>query len=239
MLLALGLEDPGKLLKLVAPPPPPPHLRQSQREYTPGEALRQPVFWVMYAIFVLVAAGGLMATAQLALIARDFRIPDVTLVLAGVALPVLTWALALDRVLNGLSRLCFGWVSDRIGREQTMAMAFSLEAMAIMALYELGDSPLGFVLLSGALFFAWGEIYSLFPSVCADTFGSKFCAANAGLLYTAKGVASLAVPLSSTLVRSTGDWHAVFLIACTMSVLAALLTWFVLRPMRYRLLDGP
>ncbi|MDZ5455932.1 oxalate/formate MFS antiporter [Azohydromonas lata] len=238
MLLALGLEDPNKLLKHVETPAPPPHLRQSQRDYTPAQTLRQPVFWVMYAIFVLVAAGGLMATAQLALIARDFKIHDVDLVLAGLALPVLTSALALDRVLNGLSRLVFGWVSDRLGREQSMVLAFSLEAVAILALYELGASPLGFILLSGALFFAWGEIYSLFPSVCADTFGSRFAAANAGLLYTAKGVASLAVPLSSTLVLATHDWHAVFLIACAMNVLAALLAWFVLRPMRHRLLDG-
>jgi OFA family oxalate/formate antiporter-like MFS transporter len=239
ILLGLGLEDPNKLLRHVDTPAAPPHLRQSQRDYTPGQALRQPVFWVMYAIFVLVAAGGLMATAQLTLIARDFKIHDVTLVLAGLALPVLTTALALDRVLNGLSRLCFGWVSDRLGREQAMVIAFTLEAAAILALYEFGASPLGFVLLSGALFFAWGEIYSLFPTVCADTFGSRFAAANAGLLYTAKGVASLAVPLSSTLVLATRDWHAVFLIACAMNVLAALLAWFVLRPMRHRLLDTP
>ena len=238
ILLALGLEDPNALLKQVETPPPPPHLRQSRRDYTPGEALRQPVFWVMYAIFVLVAAGGLMATAQLALIARDFKIHDLPVSIAGLALPALTFALALDRVLNGLSRLLFGWVSDRIGREQTMVIAFSLEAVAILALYEFGAHPLGFVLLTGALFLAWGEIYSLFPSTCADTFGSKYAAANAGLLYTAKGVAALAVPLSSTLVVMTRDWHAVFLIACAMNVLAALLAWFVLRPMRLRLLDG-
>ena len=235
--LALGLEDPNKLLKHISTPAPPEHLRQSRRNYTPGEVLCQPVFWTMYAIFVLVAAGGLMATAQLALIARDFKIHDVPVSIAGLVLPALTFALALDRVLNGLTRLVFGWVSDRIGREQTMVIAFSLEAVAILALYELGAHPLGFVLLSGALFFAWGEIYSLFPSTCADTFGSKYAAANAGLLYTAKGVASLAVPLSSALVSAWRDWHVVFLIAMAMNVLAALLAWFVLRPMRHRLLD--
>ncbi|WP_235971800.1 oxalate/formate MFS antiporter [Azohydromonas caseinilytica] len=238
MLMALGLEDPNKLLRQVETPPPPLHLRQSQRDYTPGETLRQPVFWVMYAIFVLTAAGGLMATAQLALIARDFKIDDLPVNIAGLVLPALTFALALDRVLNGLSRLFFGWVSDRIGREQTMVLAFSLEAVAILALYEFGGHPLGFVLLTGALFLAWGEIYSLFPSTCADTFGSKYAAANAGLLYTAKGVASLAVPLSSTLVLMTRDWHAVFLIACAMNGVGALLAWFVLRPMRQRLLEA-
>nr|WP_084150485.1 oxalate/formate MFS antiporter [Azohydromonas australica] len=237
--LALGLEDPNKLLKQIRIPPVPEHLGQSRRDYTPSEVLCQPTFWAMYAIFVLVAAGGLMATAQLALIARDFKIDDALVSIAGLVLPALTFALALDRVLNGLTRLVFGWVSDRIGREQTMVIAFSLEAAAILALYELGAHPLGFVLLSGALFFAWGEIYSLFPSICADTFGSRYAAANAGLLYTAKGVASLAVPLSSALVLALHDWHAVFLIAFGMNVLAVLLAWFVLRPMRQRLLELP
>lgn len=237
--LGLGLEDPNRLLKHIHPPPAPEQVRQSRRDYTPSEVLCQPTFWAMYAIFVLVAAGGLMATAQLALIARDFKIHDVPVNIAGLVLPALTFALALDRVLNGLTRLVFGWVSDRIGREQTMVIAFSLEAAAILALYELGAHPLGFVLLSGALFFAWGEIYSLFPSICADTFGSRYAAANAGLLYTAKGVASLAVPLSSALVLVLHDWHAVFLIAFGMNVLAVLLAWFVLRPMRQRLLELP
>jgi OFA family oxalate/formate antiporter-like MFS transporter len=158
--------------------------------------------------------------------------------IVGLVLPALTFALALDRVLNGLTRLLFGWVSDRIGREQTMVIAFSLEAAAILALVEFGSSPLGFVLLTGAVFFAWGEIYSLFPSTCADTFGSRYAAANAGLLYTAKGVAALAVPLSSVLVAATQDWHAVFVAASAMSALAALLAWCVLRPLRGRLLDN-
>jgi OFA family oxalate/formate antiporter-like MFS transporter len=239
MALALGLEDPNKLLKQIDTPAPPAHLPQSRRDYTPREMLREPVFWAMYAVFMLVAAGGLMATAQLALIARDFRIHDVPVALAGVVLPALTFALALDRVLNGATRLFFGWVSDRIGREQTMVIAFALEAVAILGLYEVGAHPLGFVLLTGALFFAWGEIYSLFPSTCADTFGSRYAAANAGLLYTAKGAAAVAVPLSSALVSATGGWHAVFLIACAMNVAAVLVSWFVLRPMRMRLLGRP
>jgi len=236
--LALGLEDPNKLLKHLDMPPPPSRLRQSERDYTPAETLRQPVFWVMYAMFVLVAAGGLVATAQLATMARDFKIHDVPLALGGLVLPALTFALALDRALNGVSRLFFGWVSDRIGREETMVIAFLLEAVAILSLYELGPHPVGFVLLTGALFFAWGEIYTLFPSTCADTFGSRYAAANAGLLYTAKGIAAVAVPLSSAVVAATRDWHAVFLAAGLMNLAAALLAWFVLRPMRLRLL-GP
>src|SRR5207237_5627168 len=189
-------------------------------------------FWVMYAMFVLVAAGGLMATAQLAPIAKDFKIMDVPVNIMGLVLPALTFALAIDRVLNGLTRPFFGWVSDNIGRELTMLIAFGLEAIGIFALYRYGQDPLHFVILSGLVFFAWGEIYSLFPSTCTDTFGARYATTNAGLLYTAKGTASLLVPLSSVLVSATGNWHAVFVVAALMNAAAALLAWFVLRPMR-------
>jgi OFA family oxalate/formate antiporter-like MFS transporter len=207
-------------------------VQQSRRDYTPSEVLRSPVFWVMYVMFVAVAAGGLMATAQLAPIAKDFKIGDVPVSIMGLALPALTFALAIDRVLNGLTRPFFGWVSDQIGREKTMFIAFALESVGILALYTFGHNPVAFVILTGLVFFAWGEIYSLFPSTCADTFGSKFAASNAGLLYTAKGTASLLVPLSSVLATATGSWHAVFIVASVMNGVAALMAWYVLRPMR-------
>jgi OFA family oxalate/formate antiporter-like MFS transporter len=208
------------------------NVQQSKRDYSPGQVLRQPVFWVMYLMFVMVAAGGLMATAQLGPIAKDFKIGDIPVDIMGLVLPALTFALAIDRVLNGLTRPFFGWVSDQIGREPTMFIAFALEAVGILALYTFGQHPVAFVILTGLVFFAWGEIYSLFPSTCADTFGSKFAASNAGLLYTAKGTASLLVPLSSVLATATGSWHAVFIVASVMNAIAALLAWFVLRPMR-------
>ena len=208
------------------------NVQQSKRDYSPGEVLRQPVFWVMYLMFVMVAAGGLMATAQLGPIAKDFKIGDVPVNIMGLMLPALTFALAIDRVLNGLTRPFFGWVSDQIGREPTMFIAFALEAVGILALYNFGQNPVAFVILTGLVFFAWGEIYSLFPSTCADTFGSKYAASNAGLLYTAKGTASLLVPLSSVLATATGSWHAVFIVASVMNAVAAILAWFVLRPMR-------
>ena len=208
------------------------HVQQTRRDYRPMEVLRRPVFWVMYFMFVMVAAGGLMATAQLAPIAKDFKIMDVPVSLIGITLPALTFALAIDRVLNGLTRPFFGWVSDNIGRESTMLIAFGLESVGILALYQYGSDPILFVILTGLVFFAWGEIYSLFPSTCADTFGSKYAAANAGLLYTAKGTASLLVPLSSMLTTMTGNWHAVFITASVMNAIAALMAWFVLRPMR-------
>ena len=211
-----------------------PNVPQTKRDYKPSEVLRSPVFYVMYIMFVMVAAGGLMATAQLAPIAKDFKIGDTPVNIMGLILPALTFALAIDRVLNGLTRPFFGWVSDKIGREPTMLFAFALESIGILLLYTFGQNPVAFVILTGMVFFAWGEIYSLFPSTCADTFGSKYAAANAGLLYTAKGTASLLVPLSSVLTAMTGNWHAVFIVASIMNMVAALMAWFVLRPMRRR-----
>lgn len=213
-------------------------VQQTKREYRPSEVLRKPVFWVMYAMFVMVAAGGLMATAQLGSIAKDFEIFDIDVNIMGLVLPALTFALAIDRVLNGLTRPFFGWVSDQIGREPTMFIAFAIEAVGILCLYQYGRDPVLFVILTGIVFFAWGEIYSLFPSTCADTFGTKYATANAGLLYTAKGTASLLVPLSSVIAASAG-WHAVFIIASALNATAALMAWFVLRPMRRKQMKLP
>ena len=207
-------------------------IQQARRDFRPLEMARYPVFWVMYLMFVLVAAGGLMATAQLAPIAKDFQIADIPVSILGLTLPALTFALSIDRVLNGITRPFFGWVSDNIGRELTMLIAFGFEALGIFALYVYGKDPLMFVLLSGLVFFAWGEIYSLFPSTCTDTFGARYATANAGLLYTAKGTASLLVPLANVLVSATGNWHAVFVVGALLNAAAALLAWFVLRPMR-------
>jgi OFA family oxalate/formate antiporter-like MFS transporter len=207
-------------------------LQQARRDFRPMEMVRYPVFWVMYVMFVLVGAGGLMATAQLAPIAKDFKIAEIPVSIIGLTLPALTFALSIDRVLNGLTRPFFGWVSDNIGRELTMLIAFGLEAIGIFALYRYGQDPLHFVLLSGLVFFAWGEIYSLFPSTCTDTFGARYATTNAGLLYTAKGTASLLVPLANVLTSATGNWHAVFVVAAIMNAVAALMAWFVLRPMR-------
>ncbi|HZQ72349.1 MAG TPA: oxalate/formate MFS antiporter [Burkholderiales bacterium] len=212
-------------------------VKQTRRQFRPMEVLKEPVFWVMYAMFVLVGAGGLMATAQLAPIAKDFKIADVPVSLVGITLPALTFALAIDRILNGVTRPFFGWVSDHIGRENTMLIAFALEAVGILALALYGATPVVFVVLTGLVFFAWGEIYSLFPSTSADTFGTEYATANAGMLYTAKGTASLLVPLSSVLVAATGSWHAVFVVAAVMNALAALMAWLVLKPMRSRFLS--
>src|ERR1700756_2797640 len=207
-------------------------LQQSARDYTPWEVLRSPIFWVLYAMFVLVAAGGLMATAQLAPIATDFQVAKIPVSLLGLTLPALTFALSIDRVLNGVTRPFFGWVSDNIGRENTMFIAFGLEAIGIWALGLLGHDPVLFVVLSGVVFFAWGEIYSLFPSTCTDVYGVKYATTNAGLLYTAKGTAALLVPLANVLAAASGGWRVVFLVAAVMNAVAAIAALAVLKPLR-------
>jgi OFA family oxalate/formate antiporter-like MFS transporter len=210
---------------------------QSRRDYTWPEMIRTPVFWLLYAMFVMMAAGGLMATAQLAPIAKDFKIGDIPVSILGLTLPALTFALSIDRVLNGLTRPFFGWVSDHIGRENTMFIAFGIEAIGIVLLAKFGQDPLWFVVLTGLVFFGWGEIYSLFPSTVGDSYGSKFAATNAGLLYTAKGTASLLVPLTSAVTLATGSWHMVFYIAAAMNAVAAVLALVALKPMRQRMAE--
>ncbi|WP_373377068.1 oxalate/formate MFS antiporter [Cupriavidus nantongensis] len=199
---------------------------------SPREVLKSPIFWVMYAMFVMMAAGGLMATAQLGPIAKDFGLHEAPISILGLTLPALTFALTIDRVLNGLTRPFFGWISDHIGRERTMFFAFAVEAVGILLLSKYGHHPVAFVILTGVVFFAWGEIYSLFPATCGDTFGPKFAATNAGLLYTAKGTAALLVPFSSVITAATGSWHAVFMVAAGMAALTAAMALFVLKPMR-------
>lgn len=203
-----------------------------KHQATPGEMVKSPIFWLMYLMFVLMGAGGLMATAQLAPIAKDFQVADAPVSLVGLTLPALTFALALDRVLNGITRPFFGWLSDHIGRENTMFIAFGLEGVGILALARYGSDPVSFVILSGLVFFAWGEIYSLFPATVTDTFGARYATTNTGLMYTAKGTAALLVPLGNVLMAATGTWLAVFVIGASMNILAAVLALFVLKPMR-------
>jgi OFA family oxalate/formate antiporter-like MFS transporter len=204
------------------------------RDYTPLEMLRSGAFWVMFVMFVLTAAGGLIATAQLTPIATDFGISESPVSMMGITLLALPFALSMNRVLNGVSRPFFGWVSDHVGREYTMLLAFTLEGAAILLLAQFGRHPMAFVLLTALVFFAYGEIYSLFPAICADAYGRRFASANAGLLYVAKGVSSLLVPLSSLIAVSAAGWRGVFVAAAIMNFVAALLAILVLKPLRTR-----
>ncbi|WP_342359955.1 OFA family MFS transporter [Terrarubrum flagellatum] len=196
----------------------------------------QPVFILMYFMFVIVGAGGLMVTANLKPIASTLKIADTSVSIFALQMTAVTWAATVDRILNGLTRPFFGWVSDHIGRENTMFIAFAMEGIGIYLLYLWGHDPLWFVLLSGFVFFAWGEIYSLFPSTCTDTFGSKFAATNAGLLYTAKGTAALLTPFTNRIQEATGTWDTVFLIAAGANILAAVLAIAVLKPWRAKVI---
>jgi MFS transporter, OFA family, oxalate/formate antiporter len=214
-----------------------PRLTQTRRDYAPMEMLRSPVFWLLYLMFVLVSASGLMATAQIAPIAKDFGLADQNMSFLFLTGTTLSVALVIDNILNGVARPFFGWISDFIGRENTMAIVFALGAVAYWGLGAFGHTPVMFVLTAGLIFFTWGEIFSLFPSTCTDTYGSKYATANAGLLYTAKGTSVWVVPLASVVKNYSGHWHAVFVIAAIMNVAVAVLALFVLKPLRRRMIE--
>jgi OFA family oxalate/formate antiporter-like MFS transporter len=204
---------------------------QTTQSYSPQQILRSQVFWVLYAMFVLVSASGLMATAQIALIARDYGVADTVLLWGGTTLTV---ALLVDNVANGAARPLFGWISDHIGRENTMAIAFGLGGISYWLLGSIGTAPWAFVIFAGLIFLTWGEIFSLFPSTCTDTFGPKYATANLSLLYTAKGASAFLVPLANLIKSSTGSWHMVFVVTAAMNFLVVGLALFVLRPLRSR-----
>jgi OFA family oxalate/formate antiporter-like MFS transporter len=173
--------------------------RQSQVDFTSSEMVATPNFWLMYVMMAMVATGGLMAVAQLKPMAVDFKVDKIPVHLLWLTMPALTFALSADRMVNGLCRPFWGWVSDHIGREMTMTVAFGLEAIAIYVLLRFASNPLMFVVFSAFTFFGWGEIYSLFPALCGDFFGRKHATENYGFLYTAKGTSALFVPIGSAL----------------------------------------
>jgi OFA family oxalate/formate antiporter-like MFS transporter len=214
----------GELAEIVAPRP-----RQSAVNCTPRQVLASPVFWLLYLMFVLVSASGLMVTAQIAPIAKDFGLAGAPLLLGFSALSV---ALVVDNVMNGLARPFFGFISDRIGREPTMALAFTLGAVSYWLLAIGGHSPWMFVVAAALVFFTWGEIFSLFPSTCTDLFGTRYASANAGMLYTAKGASVFLVPLGNVLVARTGSWTSVFLACAVANVVVVVLALVILRPIR-------
>ena len=228
MLLVTPPKRPAEALKVN------PRVLQGTRDYTPGEVLASPVFWVMYVMFVLVGAGGLMAVAQLGPIANDRYINNIPVTIFAITAPALTYALSLNNIMNGITRPLLGFVSDRIGRETTMFCAFLLEGIGIFALMQYGTTPVAFVLLSGIVFFAWGEIYSIFPATTRDHFGQKFATTNYGMLYTAKGTAALLVPLASWITFVTGSWTVALAIAGAANIVAAVMAIGVLRPLRVR-----
>lgn len=206
-------------------------------DYAPGQMARTPVFWVIYVSFVAVAAGGLMATAQIGPIAKDLGLAKLPMSFFGMTLPLLTMTLSIDNICNGFTRPLCGFISDKIGRENTMFIVFIGEGLALLGLMQYGSNPYAFMTFAALTFLCWGEIFSIFPAICADTFGSKFAAGNAGLLYTAKGTASLLVPLASVLAAA-GGWNAVFLVSAAITITAGVAAKFVLAPMRARWIEA-
>jgi len=205
--------------------------QQTRRSYSPAEMLRSPVFYLLFLMMSMMSTSGLMVVSNVGPFAKEFGVANM-LVLGMAALPL---SLTLSRVTNGLTRPFFGWVSDHIGREATMALAFSLEAIAILVLFAFINQPALFVVLTGLVFFGWGEIFSLFPSTLTDTFGPKYAATNYGFLYIAQGVGSiLGGPAAAFLKDTTGSWTAVFIIVAALDAVTALLAITVLRGMRQR-----
>jgi OFA family oxalate/formate antiporter-like MFS transporter len=223
----LRAPDAGELTGLAAP-----KVAQNAQSYSPAQVLGTPVFWLLYVMFVLVSASGLMATAQLAPIASDFGVGSImmfgvtTLVMAGIV----------DNLCNGGARPLFGWISDNIGREYTMALAFGLGGVSYWLLGSLGHAPWAFVVFAGLIFLTWGEIFSLFPSTCTDTFGTKFATVNLSLLYTAKGASAFLVPVANLIKDATGGWHMVFAVTAIMNLVVVALALFVLKPLRARMM---
>jgi OFA family oxalate/formate antiporter-like MFS transporter len=213
------------------------NLPQTRVDFTPPQVLRTPIFWIMYLVFVMVASGGLMAAAQIAPIAHDFKIANEPVSMLGFQMAALTFAISLDRIFDGFGRPFFGFVSDNIGRENTMFIAFGTAALMLLTLSAYGHIPIVFVLSTAVYFGVFGEIYSLFPATSGDTFGAKFATTNNGMLYTAKGTASLLVPLAS-LVSARYGWQAVFVIAVALNATAALMAIFVIKPLRRAFILG-
>jgi OFA family oxalate/formate antiporter-like MFS transporter len=229
-LLALALRGPDAGELAAAPPP---KVAQSHRSFSPKEVLLSPVFWLLYVMFVLVSASGLMATAQIAPIASDFKVADQIIFFGATTI---TAALIIDNLANGAARPLFGWISDSIGRELTMAIAFGLGGVSYWLLGTLGTEPWAFVIFAALIFLTWGEIFSLFPSTCTDTFGPKFATVNLSLLYTAKGTSAFLVPVANLIKTATGGWHMVFVVTALMNFAVVALALLVLRPVRARLM---
>jgi len=215
-----------------------PSPKQALRSFTPTEMLGTPIFWLMFVMMTMMSTSGLMVVSQMGAFTRDFGMANV-LVFGLAALPL---ALSIDRLANGLTRPFFGWVSDRIGRENTMVIAFALEGLAMSIWLLTRRDAAIFVIMSGVVFFGWGEIFSLFPSTLTDTYGPKHATTNYGILYVAQGVGSiLGGPLAALLHQATASWIPVFELIIAMNFATAILAQFALKPMRrrwFRLEDG-
>jgi len=199
---------------------------------TPLQMLRQPSFYIIYVMMTMLAFGGLVVTAQLNPMASSYHVDNVVVAFGMTALVL---AITVDRVLNGLTRPFWGWVSDHLGRENAIFVSFILEALSVFALLQLINRPVWFVALSGLCFFAWGNIFSLFPAITGDLYGNKWATTNYGIVYTAKGVAAgFAGPGAAWLFAKTGSWTKVFWAMIVCDLVAAFMALLWLKPLAHR-----
>ena len=221
-------------------------VQQSVRDYAPNEMLKTRSFYLLYLMMSLVTFGGLMVTAQIAPIAKTYGF-DRTIVFTDItifgvtiygAVTALNLTVTLNQVLNGSARPFFGWISDHAGRYDTMTAVFLLGAISITLMTFLVNNATWFIVISALTFFAWGDIYSLFPAAIADLFGTKHSTTNYGIQYTAKGVGSiLAGPGAALMMDATGSWLPVLTAAVLCNVAAAALAAFWLKPLVKRLMS--
>jgi OFA family oxalate/formate antiporter-like MFS transporter len=190
-------------------------LRSHAEQFTSVEMLQTPQFYILYAIMLMMGVGGLMVTAQVGSVADTL----------GISRAVVASAVIIVLLANGSGRIFWGWVSDHIGRERTMVIAFLIQALALVSVLRLGrNSPVGFITCLAIVFFTWGEIYSLFPAVSADFFGGRNASSNYSILYSSKGAAAFPAGwLAALLFEKTGTWTVVFYGSATLAFLAALM----------------
>jgi MFS transporter, OFA family, oxalate/formate antiporter len=200
------------------------------------QMLRQPSFYIIYVMMTMVAFGGLVVTAQINPIATFYGV-DKTVIAWGMSALVL--AIQINRIVNGITRPFWGWISDHIGRANAMFFAFFIEGIAVYALLQTIHKPVFFILLSSVVFFAWGEIFSLFPSITADLYGRKWATTNYGIVYTAKGTASIfAGPVAAMASVKTGSWISVFYVMIACDIVAAFMALLWLKPFAKRTIEA-
>ena len=209
---------------------------QTRKDFTATQMMSQKEFYIMYLMFLMVCTGGLMTTGNMSQIAKSLNVFDAKFM--GIAIVPLTATIA--GVTNAFARIMWGAVSDRFGREYTMAFAFALEGVLIFMMTQIMGSPIAFMILMPFVFLAWGEIYALFSAITGDVFGSKNASGNYGILYTAKGLASIMAGWGAAAVAAlyAGSFEVPYYIAAAFDIVAAVLALFVLRPIIRKRIAG-
>jgi MFS transporter, OFA family, oxalate/formate antiporter len=209
---------------------------QTRRDFNAGQMMSQKEFYIMYAMFLMVCAGGLMTTGNMSQIAKSLNVFDAKFM--GIA--IVPFVATLAGVTNAFARIMWGAVSDRFGREYTMAFAFALEGVLIFLMTQISGNPIAFMILMPFVFLAWGEIYALFSAITGDVFGPKNASGNYGILYTAKGLASIMAGWGAAAVAAAyaGSFEVPYYIASAFDIIAAVMALYILRPIIRKRIAG-